>query len=942
MAVDGYLKFNTKIDTKGFNSGTKQISSSITSMKSLFGKLGSAISAAFAVKGIFDFGKQAIETASDIQEVQNVVDVSFGSMKSKMEEFADSAIETYGISKLTAKQTGSTYMAMAKGMQIADDAAAEMALTLTGLSADMASFYNKEQSATATALNSVFTGETETLKTYGIVMTEANLQQFAYTQGINKKISAMSQSEKVQLRYNYVLSQTALAQGDFARTSGNWANQVRILKEQWNEFSSVVGTALINIVLPAVRALNQGLAVLISFANKALNILAELFGWEIGATGAGTAAVLEQADALGTATDSQKALTDAVNGTAEAQKRTLAGFDKINKLNDTSSSSSGGASGGSVGTGNNTVGMNIEADTSPAEEKISAFGVWVKEKITAVKEWWNTNFLGIFSGMWDGITTEAEELKTTLNGVFSDINALIEPLKQYFTTDFTVALQTAFSTISLIVVGLFDTFNLVFGDIWNVVLYPLLQTIMTDFLPLITQFGTEVAETWGTIFNELKTIFDTVWSEEIVSALTAVVQIITDVMASMKSAWDTWGAPVFANLRAAYENASAAIQNLWDKFIKPVWDKVVSSVKELWDEHLKPFVDNFLDFVGEFVNGALEIYNKFIVPIVDWFVNKFGPPVSEIFQKVVGWIKNAIAKIVDILNGIITTLKGIVQYVTGVFTGDWNKAWQGIKNIFSGIWSTFTEIVSTPIENIKTLIGDLRDWIKNRWEDIKTFFSEIPGYFEEKFSSAWKNIKSELSLSNVKSYFEDILEGIQNTFSKIPEWFRDKFSDAWQKVKDVFSAGGQVFDGIKDGILASLKSVINGLIRGINNVIAVPFNGINSALSRIREISIAGVQPFANRIPYISVPSIPYLATGTVVPANYGEFLAVLGDNKRETEVVSPLSTIKQALSEVLAAKGDSGDINIVIELDGDVVYKTIVKKNKLNTKRTGVNALAY
>lgn len=194
----------------------------------------------------------------------------------------------------------------------------------------------------------------------------------------------------------------------------------------------------------------------------------------------------------------------------------------------------------------------------------------------------------------------------------------------------------------------------------------------------------------------------------------------------------------------------------------------------------------------------------------------------------------------------------------------------------------------------------------------------------------------------MKTFFISLSDSIKNTFSSIPNWFKDKFTAAWTNVKNVFSTGGKIFDGIKDGILSGLKTVINGLIGGINRVIATPFNGINTALRRVRDISIAGVQPFKNKISLINVPSIPKLATGTVVPANYGEFLAVLGDNKRETEVVSPLSTMKQALAEVLRDSGNGGDIHITATLDGDVVYKTVVRKNKQNTKRTGVNALAY
>lgn len=211
-----------------------------------FTKAAIAAGTALAVNKLKDLGSQAIETASDLREVQNVVDTSFGDLAYMMEDLADKAIEVYGISKLTAKQTGSTFMAMARGMDIVPQTAAEMSIALTALSADMASFYNTEQQIASTALNSVFTGETETLKKFGIVMTEANLNAFAMAQGIEKTVKQMSQAEKVQLRYNYVMNQTSLVQGDFAKTSGEWANRSRVLKEQITELSAMVGEELIN------------------------------------------------------------------------------------------------------------------------------------------------------------------------------------------------------------------------------------------------------------------------------------------------------------------------------------------------------------------------------------------------------------------------------------------------------------------------------------------------------------------------------------------------------------------------------------------------------------------------------------------------------------------------------------------------------------------------
>ncbi len=359
MAVDGHLNFDTLIDTDGFTKG-------LDSMKKMLGELAAAVGLAYSAKALVDFGRQSVELASDMQEVQNVVDTAFGAMAYKMEDFAESSITQYGISKLAAKQTGSTFAAMASGMQLPLETASDMSIALTGLSADMASFYNVQQDAASTALKSVFTGETETLKQFGIVMTEANLNAFAMSQGINKTVREMTEAEKVMLRYQYVMQATALAQGDFAKTSGGWANQMRILSEQWKEFSTIVGNVILNVALPAVRHLNDALSKLITHANNAYHALAEFMGWggESPLTIASQYGDAAKVSIAGAA-DEQNALTDAIEATAKAQENSLAGFDKINKLSGSAQVSAPETVSPSV-----PVTVTPSVNTAPAQEAV--------------------------------------------------------------------------------------------------------------------------------------------------------------------------------------------------------------------------------------------------------------------------------------------------------------------------------------------------------------------------------------------------------------------------------------------------------------------------------------------------------------------------------------------------------------------------------------------
>lgn len=268
--------------------------------------------------------------------------------------------------------------------------------------------------------------------------------------------------------------------------------------------------------------------------------------------------------------------------------------------------------------------------------------------------------------------------------------------------------------------------------------------------------------------------------------------------------------------------------------------------------------------------------------------------------------------------------------------------WQGIKDIFSAVGEWFTEIFQAAWDGIVSVWNAVTGWFSDLWTGIKDVFSAVGSWFGEKFTSAWTNIKS--AFSATAQFFKDLWTEIKKPFLKVADWFKNTFSKAWQAVKDVFSAGGKIFDGIKEGISGVFTSVVNKLIDGINVIISKPLEFLNGVLNDIRDIEILGATPFDEFWGYdpIPVPQIPKLATGTVVPANYGEFMAILGDNKRETEVVSPLSTMKQALLEALVAYGGTGgngqkiSVTIPISLNGKVISQLVIDDINDFIKRNG------
>lgn len=831
--TDGCLNFDTNINSDGFEKGLKSLSDMVGDIKPKLKSLAMAVTAAFSVKKLVDFGRQSIETASDLAEVQNVVDTAFGESKQKMEDFADTAVKTYGISKLTAKQTGSNFMAMAAGMGLANDSASDMAMALTGLSADMASFYNVGQDVASTALKSIFTGETETLKQFGIVMTDANLQAYALSKGITKSTADMSQAEKVQLRYNYVMSQTALAHGDFAKTSDSWANQTRILSEQWKEFGATIGTVLMNVLLPAVKAINSLLSQLIALAQGAARSLSEAFGFELSNSADEAQSIVKSTSQVA---DNYSDIADNAQQTQEAQEGSLASFDQMNKLNDESKSDSTGVSG--AGDIMQPSGTSVEVDTGKADKKLSDFFKSVRTQFEKFADYLDKNFKPIFADIWGGLERESIELAQILGGVFSDIKSLSEPLKAYFINDFTPLMQTAFSTLGKIGIGLFDSFNKVFSDIWNVAVFPILQNFLTVGLPLITDFNTQVWNTLGVLFDNIKEIFDTLWNGVAQPVLNALKTLWCDTWQSISDFWNEWGQPIFDGINEGITTTKNVFLNLWETVLKPVFDKLMDVADSVWTEHLKPLLDEFLDFVGTLITSVLSIYNKAIAPVVNWLVSILGPIVSSVLGKIIKTVGNVISNIIDAVKNIISALKGVVLFIAGVFTGDWKKAWQGVKKIFKGVWDALVDIAKTPINLIIGLIN---------------------------------------------------------------------------------------------GLTGAVEDAINWIIDGINELSFTTPDWLPGDL---------GGQTFGFDLSQIDIPEIPKLAQGAVIPPN-SEFLAVLGDQKRGTNIEAPLDTITQAVLQALVSYGGAGgnqkiSVTIPLTLNGRTITQIVIDDINDYIKRNG------
>lgn len=363
---DGSIVIDTRIDTKGFQQGTVNMQAQFSKLASSAKKLGLAMAGAFGVSKLVQFGKEAIELGSDLKEVQNVVDVTFGSLNGTIDKFSKNAIKQFGLSELSAKQYASTMGAMLKSMGLTTDQAAAMSMQIAGLSGDMASFYNLSGNDAFAKLRAGISGETEPLKQLGINLSVANLEQYALAQGITKTYDAMTEQEKVLLRYNYLLSVTSDAQGDFARTSASWANQTKILSEQFNSLKATIGQGLINVLTPVLTVINTILAGLQAVANAFRQFTALLFGDAGGVAQQAQDIASGFNDAAGGASD----LAGETGKAAKEARKFLAGFDEITKVSE-KSSSGGSGGGGAGGIGGVDFGGIDLGGSEPVEDNIS-------------------------------------------------------------------------------------------------------------------------------------------------------------------------------------------------------------------------------------------------------------------------------------------------------------------------------------------------------------------------------------------------------------------------------------------------------------------------------------------------------------------------------------------------------------------------------------------
>ncbi len=975
MAADsaGQIGLDLVINQQQFN---KQLSG----IQNLAKKTGKMLAGAFAVKGLTSFAKDCIELGSNLTEVQNVVDVVFPTMNKKVNEFAQNAESTFGLSETMAKKFTGTFGAMANAFGFSEKESYKMSTALTGLAGDVASFYNISQDEAFTKLKSVFSGETETLKDLGIVMTQTALDQYALANGFGKTTSAMTEQEKVALRYAFVQQQLQNATGDFSRTSDQWANQIRILSLQFDSLKASIGQGLINLFSPIVKVINLVLGKLMTLANAFKSFTAMIMGKKTSGASASLDKTATSAgkvsNSLNNATSSANKLNKSTKKVGDTAKKTakkisgLMGFDQINKLTETKGSSgsksstpssgtgsaAGGASGGNVDMGSLPKGEDEKAtklgkgydNLRKAIDKLRvAFSAFSKVAIGAFKWIWKNMLVPLGKWTMQKLAPKLIELLAAALNVLTAVCKALQPLWQWawdhlfkplanFVGDAIIGFldllvkglnglanwinkhQGAVQNIAIVIASFFGAFKLVSFVTAVIPIITKVATAFGTFRKVVTFLGGPLKAIIS-VFKNLPLIFSL-----ITGPVGIAVAVIGGLIAAGLLLWKNWDKIKKSKFAKFLSGIVTNFKNLLKWVKKNVHP--IKAFKKLW-EGIKNKKAKLEAEVKEKVKGALASLKESWESVKD----KAASLVAEAKEKADGAIANLKEGWESIKDRATTLVAEAKEKANGALD-KLHSAWENIKD-------KGAELIAEAKEKAAGAI----DKLKGAWESIKDRGAELIAEAKEKaggalskLKSAWESVKDKTAtfIGNAIDSTKGKIAQIGNAFKSV----KDKTATLKAKAKNSASAAiakiRKGWNSLKSKtvtLTARVKTAVDSVKGWVNTHIIDKLNGVLS------KAKIFGKNP------------IKHLAQGGYVKKNTPQ-LAMIGDNRHQGEVVAPedkmIAMAKKAAELSGGSSKDDQIIRLLMELinavksidtdvylDGKKITKTVNDNNNADIR---------
>ena len=843
MAADsvGQIGLDLVINQQQFN---KQLGG----IQNLAKKTGKMLAGAFAVKGLTSFAKDCIELGSNLTEVQNVVDVVFPTMNKKVNEFAQNAASTFGLSETMAKKFTGTFGAMANAFGFSEKESYKMSTALTGLAGDVASFYNISQDEAFTKLKSVFSGETETLKDLGIVMTQTALDQYALANGFGKTTSAMTEQEKVALRYAFVQQQLQNATGDFSRTSDQWANQIRILSLQFDSLKASIGQGLINLFLPIVKVINLVLGKLMTLANAFKSFTAMIMGKKTSGVSASLDKTATSAgkvsNSLNNATSSANKLNKSTKKVGDTAKKTakkisgLMGFDQINKLTETKGSSGSKSSAPSSGTGSagsGASGSTVDMGSLPKgeDEKATklgkgydnlrkaidklrvAFSAFSKVAIGAFKWIWKNMLVPLGKWTMQKLAPKLIELLAAALNVLTAVCKALQPLWQWawdhlfkplanFVGDAIIGFldllvkglnglanwinkhQGAVQNIAIVIASFFGAFKLV--------------SFVTAVIPIMAK----VATAFGTF-------------RKVVTFLGGPLKAIISVFKNLPLIFSLITGPVGIAV-AVIGGLIAAGLLLWKN-----WDKIKKSKFAKFLSGIVTSFKNLLKWVKKNVH-PIKAFKK----LWEGIKNKKAKLEAEVKEKV----KGALASLKESWESVKDKAASLVAEAK-------EKADGAIANLKEG-WDSIQDKAATLVAKVEGALDTAKDW----WSDVKQKAAEKVAGVVAKVQGAldtardwWSNVKEKAKekIGDIAAKVQGALDTARDWWSGVKQKAAEKVEGIEAKVKGALETAKDWWSGVKSGIISKIGDIKKTVVATYTAIKTKAFDSVRNVFNSLKD-----------------------------------------------------------------------------------------------------------
>lgn len=823
MAVDGYLNFDTKLDTSGFNGDLAQVNTTVTKsiekVKNQLKTFAKTAAVAFSTYAITNFGKECIELGSDLAEVQNVVDVTFPAMTKQVDKWAKSAANSFGLSETMAKRYVGTFGSMAEAFGFTEKEAYDMSTTLTGLAGDVASFYNIRQDEAYTKLKSVFSGETETLKDLGIVMTQTALDSYALANGYGKTTAKMTEAEKVTLRYKFVQDQLANATGDFARTQDSWANQTRILQLRLDSLKATLGQGLINVFSPLLKNLNSFIEKLDVATEEFKSFTEQVFGYSSATDNSANSASSEMTDL----TDETKSANSVLATTSKKTKEikdNLQGFDRLNVMSLENSSSDDSTAVNSPTKKSSKAAVNaldtaataIEKRTNKVFDSIKRALNNLKNAFVSIVESWKRVWK---NGTGERIIGNIKQLLKNVFDIIGDISGA-----------FTKAWNKA---------GLGDEVVQSIIDKWNSLL-ELVNTIAEDFRKVWNNGTGE--RIWTNILNiikncnnytkTLRTKIKQAWDKnesgkKIWEAILGIVEDITGFLSDMSEIRLEWIESLdLSPLVSAVADLGQAFRDL----LKACGDKLKQTYKNILLPLAKWTIEEAVPKLVEALAGALKMLSKIVKSISDKTLYAIAGGITAVGTAVVVFkagqaIASGIDKVKNAIKLFLTTVSAnpilaVAGAITGLVTAVtvynqlvWsNSEAKKFADEIDGIKSR----LDTTTQGIEDNLSDTLERMDSLYAD-NTLVDSYQQKLDELLQKATLTPEEQAQLQTIVTYFKSNVDG---------------FSDTWNNYVSISSDGKLHLNGDLSEVRNAIDNTIDKYQQLANSAALAELSSENS------------------------------------------------------------------------------------------------------------------